>query len=88
MTAHALSVADRDRAIWEARRAGETVAELGARFDLRQEKITLICVREQTLEQRRCEAFRCRRTVHEPPCPLADPIELALASLQVGEEQT
>lgn len=42
----------RDLAVWRARLDGETIAEIGARFDLRREKVTQICVAHQAREQR------------------------------------
>jgi hypothetical protein len=71
----------RNRAIWEARKAGVTVPELGERFDLRQEVIKQVCVREQAREQAcTCGALSRGRPFHEPPCPLSDPAELALCT--------
>ncbi len=41
----------RDSAIWAASRNGETVAEIGARFDMRREKVTQIITMQRAREE-------------------------------------
>jgi hypothetical protein len=75
----------RSEDVWRAfREDGLDVVELGARFDLPREKIRQLLAKEHAKAQLSCSRLGVCRSVHEPPCPMADPTELTLAAQPSG----